>query len=165
MKNNHIIYNLDDYYPTKKGWTYILLSRNKKYMKIGKSVAVLETRIKNIKNDLNYKQFDFDFLLAIEGCYYEKKLFSVFSEYRACCFWKEGKIKSKPLTSKEINKRVSLKVEEFNSDTSYVGRHEIYRKFVLITRLELFKIPPRKVAPKVKDIVRDYLDKEYSLNG
>lgn len=159
MKNNRVIFDLDDFYPTKKGWTYILLSKNKKYMKIGKSVAVLENRIKNIRNDLNYKQFDFYFLLAIEDCCYEHKLFSVFDEYRACCFWKEGKIKSKPLTSKEINKKINLKLEELNTDYSYIGRHEIYREFVLITRLELFKIPPRKIAPKLKYIVQDYLEK------
>lgn len=143
-----IIDSIDRFRPLKCGWTYILLSKDKKYMKIGKTIQFLETRIKSINNDPNYKKYDFEFLMAIKNVKYERQILSLFSEYRARYFLVYGKERSEPLTSKEVSKKLKRNTLETDKD-----RLVVFRDYVQSTRLELFKIPPRKVAPHIREIV------------
>ncbi len=154
----NVIYNLEEFQPLKKGWTYILISHDKNYLKIGKTTADLENRIKNINNDQNYKQYQFRLLMAIRGANYEYILHSLFSDYRACYFWVYDKEKSKPLTLKESKRKVRSELTRIDLDAQNPDRIVVYRNLIQTTRLELFKIPPRKVAPNVINIVLEYLD-------
>ncbi|WP_341852401.1 hypothetical protein [Vibrio vulnificus] len=148
LKENKFIFDLAEARKIKTGWTYILLSKDKKYMKIGKTVSNLESRIININNDTNYRQYDFKFHMAIRGAKYENELLKLFSEYRARYFWTYGKERSEPLTSKEVSKKLKSNTLETDKD-----RLVIFRDYVQSTRLELFKIPPRKVAPHIRELV------------
>ncbi|MBD1198907.1 hypothetical protein IDG82_17710 [Vibrio cholerae] len=72
MSKPKIVFSLSDFYQHKHGWTYFLLSKDKHYLKIGKTTSDLGLRIKSINNDVNYKGNEFSLLIACVGARNEK---------------------------------------------------------------------------------------------
>lgn len=146
-----IIYNVEDSKCIKRGWTYILVSEDKRRLKIGKAIPNLERRINQHMYDKYYQRYGFSFLLALDDAKYEVTLHALFDEYRARYRWigddqygehftgKEAMIKSRALYQEQIEK---------NHGIDY-----FFWKNTQTTVWEWFHVPPRKVGSKVREIV------------
>lgn len=153
-KNKIIIYDLLDYRPSKKGWTYILLSKDKRIMKVGQTKSSLENRIKSINSGKGVFDNYFEFSMAINDAGYERKLHSYFSEYRVRYYLVFGNKKSELLTYKELIKEI----RKYEKESGI----RIHHKNIQKTRMEIFKVPPIKVSIKIKSIILEYLENEAS---
>ncbi|MDG3055400.1 hypothetical protein P7225_24230 [Vibrio parahaemolyticus] len=154
MSKPKIVFSLSEFYQHKHGWTYFLLSKDKRYLKIGKTTSDLGLRIKSINNDINYKGNEFSLLVACVGARNEKKFHYFFRDYRACFNWLEPGNVQKNLSYEQIW-AIALK--------SSKSKHGVYRKHYVSwevrdyckrTIVELFKIPPKKLAPKLVPIIK-----------
>ncbi|ENH2499033.1 GIY-YIG nuclease family protein [Vibrio parahaemolyticus] len=153
MAKLKIIYSLNDFYPRKLGWTYFLLSKDKRYLKIGKTTADLSTRIKAINNDQNYKGYDFSLLLAFVDASYEKQFHHFFRGYRACFNWLKPKQDMRNLSADEV---WSIAVKSSKKKYGVYRKSYVYQELGLYSQktiVELFKLPPRKIVPKLIPII------------
>lgn len=151
-----VIYDLTDFYRARNGWVYFLISKDKRYMKIGRTNAELAKRIK-AANLTRSKDNQFSLLLAYNDANLENKFLSFFDNYRARYHWHEPNSRQNGLTYEELWKVA----------TAYTrNKHGCYRKlyviwaihqYAQITRDELCKIPPKKLAPKLKTLIETEL--------
>ncbi len=146
-----IIKNLEEARPYKRGWTYILLSKNKRVMKIGRAIPNLKRRIYQHLHCRYYKLYDFQFLLAIDDAKYEEKLHSYFESYRCRYLWLDGENSGQHYTEKEA-KHLACKLFKKNQ-ISYDSIISAFDQNTIITRNEIFAIPPRKVGSKLEKII------------
>jgi len=158
MKKYEIIKELSEIKKRKSGWTYILISKDKKYMKIGKTTSELGRRIKNINSDRNYKEYNFSFFMAVNSYKLELLFLTYFSQYRACYRWNDGKNSFTGLNQKDLRGKARKKANEIYSSPSCQEINKILYEYSQITRLELFKIPPRKIASKLDSIINSLID-------
>lgn len=146
-----IIQNLEEARPYKLGWTYVLLSKNKRIMKIGRAIPDLKRRVYQHQHCREYRQYDFQFLLAVNNSKYESLLHKYFDEYRCCYKWLEGENKGQHFSKKEAK---TLALRLFKKDKiSYNSTHEAFWENTIITRNELFSIPPYKVGAKLDNLI------------
>tara|TARA_Y100000588_G_scaffold166916_1_gene180785 strand:- start:4602 stop:5072 length:471 start_codon:yes stop_codon:yes gene_type:complete len=147
-----VIQNLEEAKVYKRGWTYVLLSKNKRIMKIGKVTTNLKKRVYQHLHCKSYKPYEFQFLLALDSAQYELLLHRYFDEYRCQYKWLHGEMKGQHFTKKEAS-IMALKL--FKSDsTSYSSTFEAFWENTLVTRNEIFSIPPRKVGLKLEDLIK-----------
>lgn len=132
------------------GWTYLLVSSDRKLMKVGHTFQPIEKRLKGIQNEMGYKGLGLEFLFAIEGVQYERALQDFFQEYSACYNWIDGENSQKNLTYSEVRSIAFMKAKA--APCKY-AKDKIISKHVQVTRFELFKIPPRKVGFNLKELV------------
>lgn len=93
--------------------------------------------------------------MAVEGVHFEKKLHKELKTSRACYFWKEKNRRSTPLTFKEIDKLAKNKLKACNE--KYYNIYDVYTNHVQTTRLELFKVAPRKFSLHIVEIITNYI--------
>ncbi|MCU8506132.1 GIY-YIG nuclease family protein [Vibrio vulnificus] len=151
-----VIYDVVDFYQSRKGWVYFLVSEDKRYLKIGKTNNDLNERIKYA----NYNSppgAHFSLLLAYNDATLERQFLSLFERYRARYNWHEPSSKAQGLTYDELWKVaiVFSRLKYGSYKKSHVSR--AIHKFSRVTRTELCKIPPRKLAPKLKSIIEHEL--------
>lgn len=153
MERPLIIESLDEFSKKDKGWTYFLISSDNRYLKIGKTVSNIEWRISWCKNDRNYKDKKFRFLMAVEGADLERHFLSFFSSYRANIIWESPENKIERLTSDEA---WALAIKLSKKIHGVYRKNEVshlYWKYTRKTIVELFKIPPKKLAPNLSGII------------
>ncbi|KPA51020.1 hypothetical protein VT25_19365 [Photobacterium leiognathi subsp. mandapamensis] len=154
MQKPKIVFSLEEIYRHKDGWTYFLLSKDKRYLKIGKTTSDLGLRIKSINNDMNYRGNDFSLLVACVDAKNEKRFHYFFREYRACFNWQEPDNRQKNLSSEQI---WSLAVKSSKAKYGIYRKHYVYweiKKYCKKTIVELFRIPPKKLAPMLVFIIQ-----------
>ncbi|WP_276313894.1 GIY-YIG nuclease family protein [Pseudoalteromonas rubra] len=155
LRNLKIIRKLEDARIYKRGWTYVLLSNNKRIMKIGKATTDLSKRVYQHQHCREYKSYDFQFLLAIDSAKYESLLLEHFDEYRRRYKWLQGEDIGKHFSKKEAN---TLALRLFKNDKmSYDSIHDAFWKNTRVTRNELFVIPPRKIGEKLEVLIQQII--------
>lgn len=147
---SRIIYDLNDFYRDRHGWVYFLISEDMRYMKIGKTNAELQARVRaaNSKGDNQFR-----LLLAYNNANLERKFLHYFESYRARYNWHEPSSRQNGLTYCELWKVATAHIRR---------KHGCYKKhyvlwaihqYAQITREELCKIPPKKLAPKLRVMI------------
>lgn len=150
-----IIYNLEEAKIYKRGWTYVLLSKDKRVMKIGRAIPDLKRRVYENQHISQNKRYDFQFLLAINHAKYEKKLHDHFDEYRCRYKWLEGEHKGHHFNEREAN---TLALRLFKKDkVNYNSTYEAFNDNTQVTRLEFFSIPPRKIGANLTELITEAL--------
>ena len=150
-----IIQNLEEAKVYKRGWTYVLLSQNKRIMKIGHAKTDLRKRVYQHQHCRLYKPYDFQFLLALDSAQYESLLHGYFDEYRRRYKWLQGEIKGQHFTNKEAN---TLALMLFKKDKiSYKSTSDAFWKNTIDTRNEIFAIPPRTIGAKLENLIKQII--------
>ncbi len=122
-------------------------------MKIGRTIQLLEKRLGKLPYKGIFGEFEIDFLMAIEGHHHEFTLLNYFDKYRARYQWYEKGKRTEDLTYPEAWSRSIQRVRAEQGMYTESKAADVYRKHVRVTRLELFKIPPRKVGSRLKDLI------------
>jgi len=154
-----IIRSIEDSYVSKKGWTYFLLSKNKRHVKIGHATPNLNRRVYQLLHNEYYKALGFEFHFAVLGEQYENRFHTLFDEFRARIKW-VGKDSYYGMffTEKESWKLAVLCYKkEFDNKYDKLGVLNYYRNNTQTTRNEIFNIPPVKVGKKLEFIVTSSL--------
>jgi hypothetical protein len=148
-----IIYDLEEARNYKRGWTYVLLSKDKRMMKIGHAKTDLKRRVYQNQHIKQNKQYDFQFLLAIDHAKYEHVLHKHFGKYQCCYKWLEGEHKGQHFNEREAN---TLALRLFKKDkVNYSSTYEAFNDNTQVTRLELFSIPPRKIGARLTELITE----------
>lgn len=145
-----IVRSAESMHLNKLGWTYLLVSSDRKLMKVGHTFQPMEKRLKQVRNEMGYKELGLEFLLAIEGAHHESTLQGFFQEYSARYNWREDENSKYYLTYSEIN---SIAFRKAKGVRSRYAKDKLIRNHIQVTRFELFKIPPRKVGLNLKELV------------
>lgn len=150
MNNIEIVESTELMKLNELGWTYLLVSFDRKLMKVGHTFQPIENRLKKIRNEMGYKGLGLEFLFAIEDAQHERALQDFFQEYSACYNWIDGEDSKKNLTYSEVN---SIAFRKAKAAPCNYAKDKLISKHVQVTRFELFKIPPRKVGLNLKELV------------
>lgn len=153
-----LIDELAQYKRLSSGWTYFLLSKDKKYLKIGRCTSDLSLRIKAINNDINYKGKEFRFVMAISDKHFERYFQSMFSRFRANYSWNDGLTQERNLTFPEVWRKARDKAKSVNGKYCKYQAEQCLWLYSSKTVIELFKVPRNKIANKLRDIVEGELD-------
>ncbi len=154
-----LVESLDLVPSSKKGWTYVLVSPNKKMMKIGRTVQPLDMRLRNIRSEKSYCEHGLEFFLAVEDCRHENTLLSYFGEFRARYNWHDNSGITENLTFSEAWRFARDNVIANHGRIRKIDTIYTFRKHVQVTRLELFKIPPIKIGGKLKALIVEAIEK------
>ncbi len=80
-----------------------------------------------------------------------------FGEFRACCRFSEEAKPDVFLTHSEAWKvAIRIALEKHGRYREHEAR-DVYRNSVIVTRLELFEIPPRKIGANLKELIINVL--------
>tara|TARA_R110002033_G_scaffold166332_2_gene204960 strand:- start:11588 stop:12070 length:483 start_codon:yes stop_codon:yes gene_type:complete len=152
-----VIYDLSDFYRARNGWVYFLISKDKRYMKIGRTNAELAERIKATNLRRSFKDNQFSLLLAYNDANLENKFLRFFDNYRARYNWHEPNSRQDVLTYEELWKVATTYTR--NKHGCYKKQYVIWaiHQYAQTTRNEFCKIPPKKLPTKLKMLIEKEL--------
>lgn len=152
-----VIYEISDFYFSNKGWVYFLISDDKRFLKIGKTKASLEERVSAINRREMFRANRFRLLIAYNDASLERHFLDFFDIYRARYNWIETNNSKQYLTYNELWKISTDYCRQHYGEYRKRKVSEAIHKFGQITREELCKIPPRKLAPQLLSIIERQL--------
>lgn len=151
-----VIRNIEEARRYKRGWTYVLLSENKRTMKIGHAIPDVARRIYQHQHSTPYNKYNFQLILAIDNAKYERILHDHFDEYRSCYKWLEGDNYGQHFTKSEAHKLAYRLFKKERSTYKFIDN--AFCQNVMKTRNELFNIPPQKIGSKLESIIQQVLN-------
>lgn len=154
-----IVTSIDECKSKRFGWVYFLLSKDSKYLKIGKATCI-SSRLTAISKDDNYKDYKFRLLAAVPDGRLEGYFHDLFYYYRARLVWNYNGIEYKALTKQQVwnlaKKQSKSLIGHYCFD--HIESLAYSTKHLRVSGLELFKIPPRKLTPCLVDIINGEIE-------
>lgn len=151
------ILSIEHDYRPQKGWVYILISDDKKHLKIGKTSSCLARRIKSVNTDEYslYRGKNFELLIAFIDANHERPMQSLWSSYRANYRWSEPENESTGLTSSKIYSLARKRARALEGENyTPTKTRELLRRYSKPTSLELFALPKKARPEKILETLR-----------